>query len=209
MVKKIRSDLDGQDNGRGDGLPRRDLLKALGALPLASMPVAGYAAPQTRPAVQQPTAQPASHSPFDGDELAMLSQLSDWIIPTDERSGSASEAGVVSFLSDWLGMKGGTPQATIKGGLRWLNQACREKFGQSFIHCDHTQQQVMIDRIAWPGDSRPEDLPGEIFFSQLRDLVVGAFFSTEMGVKDLPYIGNQPMHHWSGCPEAVLRKLGV
>jgi len=47
------------------------------------------------------------------------------------------------------------------------------------------------------------------FFNQLRGLVVSGFFSSETGVKDLPYLGNTMVAEWKGCPPEALKKLGL
>ena len=46
------------------------------------------------------------------------------------------------------------------------------------------------------------------FFSALRDLVAGGFWSSKIGVKDIGYIGNVPTQ-WDGAPQAVLDTLGL
>ena len=40
-------------------------------------------------------------------------------------------------------------------------------------------------------------------------MTAAGFFSSAMGWKDLPYIGNMAIPEWKGCPPAALRKLGV
>ena len=67
----------------------------------------------------------------------------------------------------------------------------------------------MLDEIAWPGRAKPEMQPGVTFFNSFRDLTASGFWSSQMGVKDLQYQGNVVVAEWKGCPEAVLRKLGV
>jgi hypothetical protein len=38
---------------------------------------------------------------------------------------------------------------------------------------------------------------------------VSGFFSSKVGVKDLPYLGNQMLSEWNGCPAEVLERLGL
>jgi hypothetical protein len=64
-------------------------------------------------------------------------------------------------------------------------------------------------RIAYPAKAAPQDCNAVAFFNHLRDLVVGGFFSSKMGVKDLPYLGNTTVADWQGCPAEVLAKLGL
>jgi hypothetical protein len=50
---------------------------------------------------------------------------------------------------------------------------------------------------------------GIAFFSAFRDLTASGFWSSEMGVKDIDYIGNTFVAEWKGCPPEVLAKLGL
>jgi hypothetical protein len=146
---------------------------------------------------------------LDEHEWKTIRILSDLIIPADERSGSATQAGVPEFIDDWLNFKGGNLLAEIRGGLTWLDMECNRKFGRNFVDGSPTQQKQMLDRIAYPGKAAPEDAAGVAFFNHLRDLVVSGFFSSQVGVKDLPYLGNQMLPEWNGCPPEVLEKLGL
>ncbi len=200
-------------------LKRRDLLKAMTAVPAAAL-VPLRASPagaatvmpgtQARPAGQS-TAAKGSYQPkvLNEHEWKTVRLLSDLIIPADERSGSATQAGVPEFIDDWLGFRGGELLAQIQGGLAWLDMQCNRQFQHDFIDCRETQQKQMLDRIAYPKTAAPEDAPGVAFFNKMRDLVVSGFFSSEMGVKDLPYLGNQMLSSWEGCPANVLAKLGL
>ena len=50
---------------------------------------------------------------------------------------------------------------------------------------------------------------GVAFFSAFRDLTASGFWSSEMGVKDIEYVGNTFVAEWKGCPPEVLAKLGL
>jgi hypothetical protein len=193
---------------------RRDMLKVLGTVPAAALvPLAAARAdvPMPRPAdaAGQAAAATAAYQPkvFDPHEWKTIRVLSDIIIPTDDHSGSATQAGVPEFIDDWLDFKGGEIQDVIRGGLIWLDAECNSQFSHDFVDCAGEQQKQILDRIAYPDRAEPEDVAGVAFFSKLRDLVVSGFFSSEMGVKDLPYLGNQMVSEWNGCPPNVLAKL--
>jgi hypothetical protein len=49
---------------------------------------------------------------------------------------------------------------------------------------------------------------GIAFFSKMRDMVMTGFFTSEIGVKDLGYMGNAP-NMWNGVPDDVLKQYGV
>ena len=49
---------------------------------------------------------------------------------------------------------------------------------------------------------------GIAFFSLFRDLTATGFFTSEIGIKDLGFMGNQP-YDWKGCPPEVVATIGL
>jgi hypothetical protein len=193
---------------------RRAMLKMMMALPIAGLlPLSSLAAQVARSlpdAAEVPDgATPWKLRVFTAHEWATVVALSDWILPADEVSGSATDAGVPEFMDDWLDFQGGDLLVEIREGLGWLDAECHRSFGQNFVDCSSTQQQHILDRIAWPEKASAADAHAVAFFNQFRDLTLSGFYTSEMGTRDLPYIGNEPQAEWQGCPTAVLAKLGV
>lgn len=194
-------------------LNRRDVLKAMTVLPAAALvPLSSAAGEAQKPKMAPAAGQAAAtyqRKVLDDHEWKTVRALSDLIIPADDRSGSASDAGVPEFIDDWLDFKGDRLQAQIRGGLTWLDLECNRLFTHDLVDCSAEQQKQILDRIAYPKKAAPEDANAVAFFNELRDLVVSGFFSSKMGVKDLPYLGNQMVAEWKGCPSDVMAKLGV
>ncbi len=201
-------------------LKRRDILKAMAAVPAAALvslspgaATPAHAAPNPPPtagtAAAAEIAGAYKRKVLDDHEWKTIRILGDIIIPADERSGNATDAGVPEFVDDWLDFKGGQLLSKIRGGLTWLDLECNRQFNHDFADCSQAQQKQMLDRIAYPKQAAPEDSAGVAFFNALRDLVVSGFFSSKMGVKDLPYQGNQMLTEWNGCPPEVLAKLDL
>jgi Gluconate 2-dehydrogenase subunit 3 len=197
-------------------LKRRDMLKVMtGAsaafVPLAALDTAAaFARPASPPAAQ--AAKPETGfkpKALSAHEYQTVSVLSDWIIPADDHSGSATQAGVPEFVDEWLDYKRGDLLAEIQGGLTWMDMECNRLFDHDFVDCSKAEQKQILDRIAYPRKAAEPDVNAAAAFSRLRDLVVSGFFSSKMGVTDLPYIGNKVMPAWNGCPENVLARLGV
>ncbi len=197
---------------------RRTILKMMMAAPVAGfMPMASLAAELAKampaPAVgEQPGAdRQDAYQPrvLNSHEWKTVQVLSDRILPADESSGSATEAGVPEFLDDWLDFQRGELLTEIRYGLVWLDNECQRTFHQDFVDCASGQQGQILDRIAYPHKAAPEDARAVAFFNRLRDLVLGGYYTSEMGIRDLPYLGNQPQTVWQGCPTPVLAKLGL
>ena len=194
---------------------RRALLKVLTAIPASALVPVTHAAGAERkhseggaPALSSPPAK-AAYIPkiLDANEWKTICVLSDLIIPADERTGGATQAGVPEFIDAWLDLRRGDLLAEIRGGLTWLAVECNRLFNREFVDCSATQQKQILDRIAYPAKAAPRDASAVAFFNQLRDLVVNGFYSSKMGVKDLPYLGNTLLADWEGCPPDVLAKL--
>lgn len=143
---------------------------------------------------------------FTAHELATIGVLSDIIIPADATSGSATDAGVPEFI-EFMAKDIPTYQTPMRGGLKWLDVQCQRRYGQVFVQCDNTQQLQMVDEIAYPAKAKPEMAQGVAFFSLLRNLTASGFFTSEIGVKDIGYVGNRP-GVWDGVPDDVLEAHG-
>jgi Gluconate 2-dehydrogenase subunit 3 len=201
-----------EKNGkRPGGIKRRDLLKVFSVVPAALIPMGTALAAGEKSAVAgaAQTAAAYQRKVFDDHQWETIKVLSDLIIPADGRSGSATQAGVPAFIDDWLDFRGGKLKAEILGGLTWLDLESNRAFGHDFAGCSASQRKKLLDRIAWPEKAAPEDRNYAAFFTDLRDLVASGFFSSEMGVKDLPYLGNAPANDFPGCPPNVLTAINA
>ncbi len=190
---------------------RRDVVRLLAVAPLA---VAFRWAPESvREAAalaRESLARGLPYEPknFTAHEWEMVRLLVDLIIPKDERSGSATEAGVPEFMDFMLGDDPDL-QTPIRGGLAWLDHACDDRYGKTFVAVTDAERRVVLDDIAWPGRAKPEHAAGVAFFNSFRDLTASGFFSSRIGIQDLRYIGNTFVAEWQGCPPEALAKLGV
>jgi gluconate 2-dehydrogenase gamma chain len=191
-------------------IKRREMLKVISAVPAAALVPLGVAEAAQQKISGSAVANAAAgyqRKVFNDHEWETVRVLCDLIIPADERSSSATQAGVPEFMDDWLGFKGGKLKTEILGGLAWLDMECNRKFGHDFVGCTAAQKKKILDRIAYPNTAVPDDLNYVAFFNRLRDLVVGGFFSSKEGVKDLPYLGNKVVPVWKGCPPNVLAQI--
>jgi len=143
---------------------------------------------------------------FTSDEMAAITLLADIIIPKDEKSGSASDAKVPDFI-EFIVKDRPEHKTPMRGGLRWLDLQCLKRFGHPFKECSHQQQIEMVTEIAYPLKAKPEMQQGVAFFNRMRDLTASGFFTTQIGLKDLGYVGNSPTK-WEGVPADVLKQYG-
>jgi gluconate 2-dehydrogenase gamma chain len=144
---------------------------------------------------------------FTPEELTTITILGDIIIPRDEVSGSASDAKVPQFI-EFIVKDIPKHQIPMRGGLRWLDMQCLNRFGNPFKDCTQPQQIEVVNDIAYPKKAKPEMAQGVAFFTLMRNLTATGFFTSEMGVKDIGYMGNVPTQ-WKGVPDDVLKQYGL
>jgi hypothetical protein len=148
---------------------------------------------------------------FTAREWRTVRMLADYVIPRDDRSGSATDAKAPEFV-DFMLMDASTSDASrlaMRGGLAWLDTECRHRFGTTFVGATDAQRRQLLDDIAWPKKAAPAMSTGVAFFNRFRDSIASGFYSSAMGWKDLQYVGNVFNPNWNGCPEPATAKLGV
>jgi gluconate 2-dehydrogenase gamma chain len=202
-------------------MTRRRALQVLGAVPVAAAIGQQPTTPQ-QPLIPGATSQiptkpgqtpGASAGPrfFNRHEWKTAALLADYIIPRDEHSGSATDAKVPEYIDFLLGEKDANvnTQIAIHGGLAWLDNESRKRFGTTFVDAKDVQRREILDDIAYPAKAKPEMRYGVTFFNRFRDMTASGFFSSAIGWKDLKYQGNVFNPGYDGCPPAALDKLGV
>jgi hypothetical protein len=219
-------------------IDRRTLLKLMSSAPVA----AGFAwtdveaqeahlHAQAARATAERTRAAVKPQFFTAHEYATVRLLVDLIIPKDDRSGSATDAGVPEFM-DFMMIDQPARQTAMRGGLAWIDRECLRRHDKVFTGCTAAQQTALLDDIAWPTSrpdpaaaassspaeaatggrsrrGRPEYSHGTAFFTSFRDLTASGFWTTRMGIDDLQYLGNVGVAEWKGCPEEVVKKLGL
>jgi hypothetical protein len=201
-------------------MKRRDLLKSI-PVTAFGMAVTPVEAAVPAPPEPKPLKIPGGRQKFEAErdarlnaekfftphELQTVTVLSDIIIPADERSGSASQAGVPAFI-EFMMKDQPRNQTPMRGGIRWLDNTCVKRYGKSFVECTKAQQIDMVEQIAYPSTAKPDMTQGASFFSFMRNMTATGFFTSQMGIKDIGYVGNVP-NQWDGVPADVLKQYDL
>jgi hypothetical protein len=191
-----------------EGISRRDILRTL------AMGAAAGSVLQVIPAEaaeyihqmvhKEKAAAPAgAYTPkyFSASQFATLLFLCDAIIPKDEKSGGAVEAGAPEFI-DLLTSENPEYQLKLGGGFFWLDSACTDRYDKVFMDCTPEQKKEILDLIAYRKNAK-KDLSlsqGVAFFAFLRNLTTDGFYTSKIGIADLQYIGNTSLREFPGCP---------
>jgi gluconate 2-dehydrogenase gamma chain len=138
---------------------------------------------------------------FDDHQYSTLRSLCERIIPADERSGGALEASVPELI-DLLASENGDYRTRLTGGLQWLDGACSGRYGHDYLGSSPEQQEEILRLIAYRENAAatPGLSSGIAFFTFLRDLTLGGYFTSEVGMKSLPYLGNKFVPVFPACP---------
>jgi gluconate 2-dehydrogenase gamma chain len=191
-----------------NSISRRDILKSLGmgavatsvlrVIPLKAAEYAHHMVAAEKAAAPSGAYTPKFFSPRDYKTLQTLCQT---IIPADAESGGALEAGAPEFI-DLLTSENPKYQLELGGGLMWLDGECTDRYGKPYMESAPEQQKEILDLIAYAknGDKDPSLRPGVEFFVLLRELTADGFFTSEIGIKYLGYVGNTYLLSFNGCP---------
>ena len=162
----------------------------------------GEAAGEAKGYGTDPKLNPPEKAPWprllSQDELQAAAVLADFILPASGGAPAASAIGVPDFIDEWVSapypdQKKDRP--LIRDGLKALaKKSAAER----------------------PAAMTALQTSGDAFFKRLRALVVGAYYTTPEGFKDIGYIGNIAREVDEGPSEAVkaaveiqLKKLGL
>jgi hypothetical protein len=190
-------------------IDRRTALKLAAGAPLAitwSWTACDTAARNAQRAIA--SGEPFTPQFFDDHQYQTVRVLTDIIIPADDRSGSATDAGVPEFM-DFMMIDRPNDQTWMSDWLTWLDTRSSENFAVTFVDCTGEQRAQVLDAVAWPDRADAADSDGVAFFNRFRDLTASGFWTSRMGIEDLRYIGNTANPNWNGCPPEALARLGV
>ncbi len=206
-------------------MERRDALKLIGLM--AAAPTFAFSCTPSedsgyseqldeRTEAQQRPGPDYERQFFTDHEYETVRTLVDYVIPADDRSGSATDARVPEFMDSvmvdellWTETEREERKTAMRGGLAWLDYQCLERYDNPFIDCTDSERRELLDLIAWPEQAPSDMQAGVEFFNSFRDLTASGFFSSKMGVEDLQYIGNTAVESWTGCPDEVHEHVGL
>ncbi|HVX89421.1 MAG TPA: gluconate 2-dehydrogenase subunit 3 family protein [Gemmatimonadales bacterium] len=191
-------------------MDRRQMITALAAMSATlGIPVSVLEAATKKLAIShQPSAISFDPRFFTPGELATATLLGDLIIPRDAKSGAASDAKVPEYM-DFICAEYHSTGDWMRSGLNWLEGHSTGRFGKKFVDLTPDQRTAILDDISWPARAKPEHQAGVNFFNRFRDLTASGFWSSQMGVEDLQYIGNTFVAQWNGCPPEAKAKIGA
>jgi hypothetical protein len=127
-----------------------------------------------------------------------IALICDYILPASDDAPAATAVGLHEFIDEWVSAP--YPQqvadrALIFAGLVKMDERARTAGAPSFAGGSPTIQASVLDALSKGDDPQ--------FFSRIRALVIGGYYTTEAGFKDIGYIGNQALDSYPGPSKAV------
>jgi len=116
---------------------------------------------------------------LDADQQSLAEEIADTLLPTTPSSPGAKAAGVGAamnlIVSDCYKPK---DREQVLSGLETFRTTCRSKRGKDFVDLTRTDRESFVRTVA-----------KEKWFGPVRELALGAYFSSEMGMtKALRYV---------------------
>jgi gluconate 2-dehydrogenase subunit 3-like protein len=131
-------------------------------------------------------------------EFALLDELGEMIIPTDDHSPGARAAKVAAFIDARLAEAWDQKDRTDwRSGLALIDRLSQESNGVPFMKASPEQRVAVLTRMS-QNESDPKK-PEERFFKELKSRVVYAYYTTEIGIKqEMEYKGNTYQSEFAG-----------
>jgi hypothetical protein len=154
------------------------------------------------------TYTPRALSPHD---YTTLQRLTDLIIPVENGAAGALAAGCAAWI-DTMASENAELKGIYTKGLAWVDSAMAKRGEKDFVTAPPSKQTELLDIIAYRRNQSDELLPGIDFFAMARRMTVDAFYTSEIGIKDIDYRGNTPQTTYVAPAEAIeyaLKKSGL
>jgi hypothetical protein len=148
---------------------------------------------------------------FTESEFRLLERLTDLIIPVENGKPGALAAGAAAWI-DMISSENAQLKAIYTKGLAWMDQAAKERGAADFVTATQAQQFALLDQIAYRRNKSEPLAAGIEFFGWVRRMTVDAFYTSEIGFRDIDYRGNAPMGSYPSPVESIdyaVKKAGL
>jgi gluconate 2-dehydrogenase gamma chain len=142
---------------------------------------------------------------LDEHQNETLIILSDLIIPATDTPG-AKEALVNRYIDLVLAAETRDTQRAFLNSLGYLDGESRQRFKSAFRYLSAEDQDVLLHALAyprfgssWAGDTGPVADPGHAHFEALKERIMTAYYSSQIGEKELGWDGAFAHGPYQGC----------
>lgn len=166
------------------------------ALPVLGQEHAGHHGQAAKPAAAK--AAPAKLKFFNAQQIALVTTISDLIIPTDDHSPGAKAAEVPAFIDLMVSESPEETKALWRDGLAAIDKMSTGKYSKDFSGATPAQQVELLTEVS--KNERDPKTTEEKFFRAIKNLTIDGYYTSEIGIhKDLQYKGNTYVKEFKGC----------
>ncbi|MDZ4800917.1 MAG: gluconate 2-dehydrogenase subunit 3 family protein [Bryobacteraceae bacterium] len=172
---------------------RRELFQIIGAGVASSAAASAQHqhAPGAAPVPASPAYAPRALTPA---EYASLQRLLEVLLPADEASPSARDAGVARFIDTTLHFGDERTRALWKSGLEAID---RDSGNRPYGELEIPVATVILARVAEAEDRPVTDAAR--FFGVFKQTAIQAYYQSEGGRRSLGYKGDTAVRDFPGC----------
>jgi hypothetical protein len=185
---------------KDETISRRTVLKILGVgVGVASAPSVFAQHPHPHTGVEMVDMDTRSELRFfTAAEMTSIALMTDLIIPTDEQSPGAKDAGVPAFIDLMVSESSVETKNLWRNGLAAIDEFCKKEFGNTFATLT-SEQQVAVLRLISRNEYQPRRIEERLFIA-IKGLTVDGYYTSELGIhQELRYKGNAYLKDFSGC----------
>ena len=175
---------------------RRDLLVAFTATGLVTPLLAQHVHQEVSEAKSLDPGKNYQPKFLTQHEYQTMRKLADVIVP------GASDGGAAEFI-DFLSSRNSKMGQIYTGGLFWMDEQAKHRYGSDWLTATPANQIALVDLIAYKKNETPELLPGIRFFAWARDMVLDAYYTSPVGMKEIGFMGNKVLSSFSVPQEAL------
>lgn len=185
-------------------ISRRDVLRRLALALTAAGTLDRLSAQEVHhlAAHGQKSGGPYAPRAFTDHQFRTLERLTDLIIPVEHGAPGALAAGCAAWI-DTISSENEELTTIYKDGFKWLDSAMQSRGAADFVSATPSEQTTLLDLIAYRRNEAEELASGIRFFSWVRRMTVDAFYTSEIGIRDIDYRGNSPMASYPSPAEAI------
>lgn len=193
---------------------RRDALKGLaiglgaaGSLPILNQNLLaqqGHSHEGHAMAAQTADKKPGPPKFFNTSQMALISTISELIIPTDDHSPGAIAAEVPAFTDLMVSESPAEVKKLWTDGLAAVDALSQSKFQVGFVGGSAAQQTALLTEIS-KNEKNPQSIE-ERFFRTIKNMTIDGYYTSKVGIhQELQYKGNTYLKEFKGCthPEHI------
>src|SRR5688572_3930760 len=192
-------------------ISRRDVLRRLALTLTAAGTLDRISAQAVHQLAQAGSGSSYTPKTFNEHQYRTLERLTDLIIPVENGAPGALAAGAAAWI-DTICSENDQLQQIYRDGFTWLDAALKQRGAADFAGATIEQQTALLDVIAYRRNETPALAPGIQFFTWVRRMTVDAFYTSEIGIRDIDYRGNSPIGSYPSPVEAIayaLKRSGI